>query len=154
MKRFLHGAYTLLGGGLLMSFLPPFFVYTRLSGRYGNHLKERLGYVPVALRRRLSGSPRIWMHAVSLGEVKVGAAVIKALRETIPGCSVVLSTTTQHGRILATQTFGDDVPLVYAPIDFVASVRRALSRVRPDILVFLETEIWLCAICSDTALSR
>ena len=142
MKRFLHGAYTLLGGGLLMSFLPPFFVYTRLSGRYGNHLKERLGYVPVALATKLLGAPRIWIHAVSLGEVKVADSIIKALRRIIPGCSVILSTTTEHGRALARQTFGNDVPLVYAPIDFVASVRRALSRVRPDILVFLETEIW------------
>jgi 3-deoxy-D-manno-octulosonic-acid transferase len=142
MKRFLHGAYTLLGGGLLMSCLPPFFIYTRLSGRYGNHLKERLGYVPAALSTKLLGSPRIWIHAVSLGEVKVAAAIIKALRRIIPGCSVILSTTTEHGRSLARQTFGNDVPLVYAPIDFVASVRRGLSRVRPHVVVFLETEIW------------
>lgn len=142
MKRFLHGAYTVLTGGLFMSCLPPFFIYTRLSGRYGDNLKERLGYVPAALSKELPGSPRIWIHAVSLGEVRVAAPIIKALRRLIPACSVIVSTTTEHGRSLARQTFGDDVPVVYAPIDFVASVRKALSRIRPDILVFLETEIW------------
>jgi len=142
MKRLLQGAYTLLTGGLFMSCLPPFFIYTRLSGRYGDNLGERLGYVPAHLSKKLSGSPRIWIHAVSLGEVKVAAPIIEALSRIIPGCSVILSTTTEHGRSLARQTFGDDVPVVYAPVDFVGSVRTALSRIRPDILVFLETEIW------------
>jgi len=142
MKRLLQGAYTLLTGGLFMSCLPPFFIYTRLSGRYGENLRERLGYVPTRLSKKLSGSPRIWMHAVSLGEVKVAAPIIQALRRIIPGCCVILSTTTEHGRSFARQTFGDDVPVVYGPVDFVPSVRRALSRVRPDILVLLETEIW------------
>jgi len=142
MKRFLHGAYTLLTGGLFMSCLPPFLIYTRLSGRYRENLKERLGYLPAALSKEFRGSPRIWIHAVSLGEVKVAAPIIKALRQVLPACSVLVSTTTEHGRSLAGQILGDDVPVVYAPIDFVASVRKALSRVRPDILVFLETEIW------------
>jgi len=55
---------------------------------------------------------------------------------------VILSTTTEHGRKLAQNTFGQKIPVVYAPIDFVGSVRKALCRVRPDVLVFLETEIW------------
>ena len=69
-------------------------------------------------------------------------SIVKALRQIMPGCSVIVSTVTEHGRELATETFGDDIPVVYAPIDFIGSVRKALFRVHPDILVFLETEIW------------
>lgn len=138
----LYGAYTLLGGGLVMSCLPPFLIYSRLSGRYRENLKERLGCLSPRLVRGLSGSPRIWLHAVSLGEVKVAASIVKALGRIIPTCSVIVSTTTEHGRELARETFADDIPVVYAPIDFIGSVRKALSRVHPDILVFLETEIW------------
>ncbi len=138
----LYGAYTLLTGGLFLSCLPPFWIYTRLSGRHGENLKERLGHVSPKLAQTLSGSPRVWIHAVSLGEVKVAAPIIKALRQILPGCSVMVSTTTKHGRELATETFGEDIPVVYAPIDFIGSVRKALSRVRPDVLVFMETEIW------------
>ena len=138
----LYGAYTLLTGGLFLSCLPSFWIYTRLSGRHSENLKERLGHVSPKLAQILSGSPRIWIHAVSLGEVKVAAPIIKALRQILPGCSVMVSTTTKHGRELATETFGEDIPVVYAPIDFIGSVRKALSRVRPDVLVFMETEIW------------
>jgi 3-deoxy-D-manno-octulosonic-acid transferase len=140
--KILYGAYTVLTGGLFLFCVPPFWVYTRLSGRYRENLKERLGHVPQKLTQTLSGSPRIWIHAVSLGEVKVAAPIIKALRQILPGCSVMVSTTTKHGRELATETFGEDIPVVYAPIDFIGSVRKALSRVHPDVLVFMETEIW------------
>jgi 3-deoxy-D-manno-octulosonic-acid transferase len=90
----------------------------------------------------LSGSPRIWIHAVSLGEVKVASSIINALRQILPACSVIVSTVTEHGRKLATETFGEDIPVVYAPVDFIGSVRKALSSVHPDVLVFMETEIW------------
>ncbi len=140
--KLLYGAYTALTSGLFLSCLPPFWIYTRLSRRHGEHLRERVGYIPPDIGRALSGSPRIWIHAVSLGEVKVAAAIIKALREFLPSCSVMVSTTTKHGRELAIENFGQDIPVVYAPIDFIGSVRKALSRARPDVLVFLETEIW------------
>ena len=140
--KILYGAYTLLTGGLFLVCVPPFWAYTRLSGRYGEGLKERLGHVSPKLAQTLSGSPRVWIHAVSLGEVRVAAPIIKALRQILPGCSVMVSTTTKHGRELAAETFGEDIPVVYAPIDFIGSVRKALSRVHPDVLVLMETEIW------------
>jgi len=138
----LYGAYTLFTSSLFLSCLPPFWIYTRLRGRHGENLKERLGHIPPKLVQTLSGAPRIWIHAVSLGEVKVADSIINALRRTIPACSVIVSTTTKHGRELATETFGEDIPVVYAPVDFIGSVRKALSSVHPDVLVFMETEIW------------
>ena len=137
-----YGAYIFLTSGLFFLCLPPFLLYTRLSGQYRKNLKERLGYIPSKLLKSLSGSPRIWIHAVSLGEIKVADSIIKALRQRMPACSVIVSTTTEHGRELATESFGNDVPVVYAPIDFIGSVRKALFHIHPDILVFLETEIW------------
>lgn len=138
----LYGAYTIATCGLFMSCLLPFWIYTRLSGRHGKDLGERLGFVPPKLWQTHSGSPRIWIQAVSLGEVKVAVPIISALRRILPACSVILSTTTEHGRQLARDTFEEDIPVVYAPVDFIGSVRKALSRARPDILVLLETEIW------------
>ncbi|MCK4488415.1 MAG: hypothetical protein KAU38_16855 [Desulfobacterales bacterium] len=140
--NFVYAAYIALTSGLFVSCLPPFWIYTRLSGRYRKGFGERLGFVPRTLTQRLSGSPRIWIHAVSLGEVRAAAPLAEALKRIIPGCSVIISTTTEQGRDLAMETFEEDTPVVYAPIDFIGSVYKALSRVRPDVLVFLETEIW------------
>jgi 3-deoxy-D-manno-octulosonic-acid transferase len=68
--------------------------------------------------------------------------MVRSLRELIPDCSVILSAATDHGIKLARETFGEDMPIVYAPVDTIFSVRMALSRLRPDVLAFLETEIW------------
>jgi 3-deoxy-D-manno-octulosonic-acid transferase len=142
MNRILYGAYAVLGSGLFVSCFPPFYLYSRLAGRYGDNLEERLGFVPLQVARNLAGSPRIWFHAVSLGEVGAAAPIVKALKDILPGSSILVSTTTGHGRELARKTFEKDIPVIFGPIDFVVAVRKALARVRPEILVFLETEIW------------
>ena len=142
VMNILYGAYTLLNSSLFFSCLPPFWVYTRLSGRHRENLKERLGYIPSNLLHTVSVSPRVWIHAASLGEIKVADSIVKALRRILPAFSVIVSTVTEHGRELAIETFGDEIPVVYAPVDFIGSVRKALSSVHPDVLVFMETEIW------------
>lgn len=137
----LYTAYTLLASGIFLIGFPPFWLYAQLSGRHRKGLKERLGFVPRKVREGPSHEPRIWIHAVSLGEVRVAAPIIAYLRQLIPEGSLILSTTTDHGRDFANDTIGD-IPILYAPIDMTFSVRKALSRVRPTVMVFLETEIW------------
>jgi 3-deoxy-D-manno-octulosonic-acid transferase len=138
----LYCPYTILTSALFIFLFPAFWIYSLVTGRYAQHLKERLGFVPPEVVQNFSGHPKIWIQAVSLGEVKVAASIIEALRRVMPNCSLILSTTTEHGRKLAEETFGKEIPVVYAPFDFVGSVRKALSTVRPDVMVFLETEIW------------
>ncbi len=130
-------AYALASAGL-----PAFRLYSRLSGRYRRGFRQRLGFVPPGASALLTGCPRLWIHAVSLGEIQVAASMIRALEEAIPGCSLLVSTTTEHGFDLARDLFGEAFPLVFAPVDLPFSVRKALRRVRPHALVFLETELW------------
>lgn len=124
-----------------MAGLPPFWLYTRLTGRFRKGLKERLGLFPARELRRLHPSRRIWIHAASLGEVRVARSIMNQLERLVPGCQVILSTNTDHGHDLAHELF-DTASVVYAPFDFFPSVRKAVSAVNPDVMVFLETEIW------------
>ena len=137
----LYKAYTTLGSGIFMAGLPPFWLYTRLTGRFRKGLKERLGLFPARELRRLHPSRRIWIHAASLGEVRVARSIMNHLEKLVPGCEVILSTNTDHGHDLAHELF-DTASVVYAPFDFFPSVRKAISAVTPDVMVFLETEIW------------
>ena len=138
----LYWVYMVFTSLLFLILLPFFLLYTRITGRYRHHLGERLGFIPFGAVKRLGGRPRIWIHAVSLGEVKVAASIITALKRVMPSCSIIISSMTEHGRNLARETFGEETLVVYAPIDFVGSVRKALSLLRPDAMIFLETEIW------------
>ncbi|MDD5207387.1 MAG: glycosyltransferase N-terminal domain-containing protein, partial [Desulfobacterales bacterium] len=82
----LYRAYTALGSGIFFSCLGPFWAYTKISGRRRKDLRERAGLVP-RLTAMNSGSLRIWLHAASLGEVRVAAGLKQHLQDLLPGCS-------------------------------------------------------------------
>ena len=138
---FLYKAYTALGSGVLAAGLPPFWAYTRLSGRFRRGFKERLGFFPRRNVRAGRDSKRLWVHAASLGEVRVARSITKDLVERMPGSEVIVTTNTEHGHDLAHELF-DPGAVFYAPLDFVPSVRNTLSAVDPKVMVFLETELW------------
>lgn len=135
-------AYKLLGTLLTFIGIIPFLIFTVLSGKYGENLKERFGYIPNGIKRTPSHAIRIWIHAVSLGEIKVAKSIVAEIKTSSPECSVVLSTTTEHGRALAKEMFPSEVQVIYAPIDIFLVVKKVIRLVNPDILIFLETEIW------------
>jgi 3-deoxy-D-manno-octulosonic-acid transferase len=137
----LYRTYSAIGSGIFFSCLAPFWAYARITGRHREGLRERVGLIAPHLLHQASGSPRIWLHAASLGEVTVAGALRTHLQSMAPGCSILLSTSTEHGRNLARELFQDS-PIIYAPLDTPFSVRRALAKMRPDVMVFLETEIW------------
>lgn len=140
--NFAYKAYNFINIGLFFTLLPPFWFYARLTGRFKDGLGQRLGFYPNSLVNAISGSPRIWIHAASVGEVNGAVAIIESLTRLMPDCAIILSTTTIHGQSWARERFGPEITCIYAPLDFIVSVRKALSAIQPDILVCLETEIW------------
>ena len=135
-------AYHFFSNVLFLFFLPLYIIYSVITGRFGQRTRQRLGLYPPSLTVGISGSPRIWLHAVSVGEVGTAVAIIEALTTAMPDCAIVLSTTTTSGQNFAREKLPAKVTLIYAPFDFIPSVRGALSAIRPNILVLLETEIW------------
>jgi 3-deoxy-D-manno-octulosonic-acid transferase len=132
----MYAVYRLLTSAL---FLP-----VSLIGQYirDDGMRQRLGNYSESLIRQISGTPRIWVHAVSVGEVGVAVSVINALKKMMPDCAIILSTTTAHGQNFARHKLDNMAVCIYAPLDFPIAIRRALAAIRPDIMIFLETEIW------------
>jgi 3-deoxy-D-manno-octulosonic-acid transferase len=137
-----YKAYSFLSSGVFLTCFPPFWLYSRITGRFRKNINQRLGLYPEDMVQKIIGSPRIWMHAASVGEVNAAVSIIESLYERIPDCVVILSTTTEHGQAFARNSLGSKAVCIYAPLDFVVSVRRALTTFKPDVLVCLETEIW------------
>ena len=103
---------------------------------YRRHWRERFGFVEPA------GPGTLWIHAVSVGEVRAAAPLVAALRRRWPERPVLLTTTTPTGRATAAELFGDVVPCAYLPYDLPGSVGRFLTGVSPELAVVMETEIW------------
>lgn len=137
-----YTAYNLIGSVLFFALLPSFWLCRRTGGRFRKSLYQRLGQYGPETVRGISGSPRIWIHAVSVGEIQAAGPIIDALCARAPDSAIILSTTTEQGQRLARKKFGTLATCIYAPFDFILSVREALTTLRPDALVMLETEIW------------
>jgi 3-deoxy-D-manno-octulosonic-acid transferase len=101
--------------------------------------KQRAGFVP---RLRVSAATRIWVHAVSVGEVQLARQLLAELRTLRPDLEALLTSTTRAGRKLALDAQLPGTWVSALPIDLPFCVARALDRSRPGLLVLLETEIW------------
>ncbi|HVN98599.1 MAG TPA: lipid IV(A) 3-deoxy-D-manno-octulosonic acid transferase [Steroidobacteraceae bacterium] len=99
---------------------------------------ERFGSGPP-----LAGNGRtLWLHAVSVGEVQAAASLVAAMQREWPDLRLAATSATPAGRARATAAFGAGVEARYAPYDLPWSVRAALRRLRPELLVVMETELW------------
>jgi len=108
---------------------------------YARNIGERFGFLPASICPTLPGA--VWLHAVSVGEVIAAIPLIRALRVALPDAPVYVSVSTLAGRAMAGQKLACIADGVfYAPLDYVFAVRRVLRRLRPALLVIMETEIW------------
>jgi 3-deoxy-D-manno-octulosonic-acid transferase len=84
----------------------------------------------------------LWVHAVSVGEVNAAIPLVNALRERHPGRPLLITTITPTGSARVRALWGEGVHHVYLPYDLHGMVRRFLERVRPSLVVVIETELW------------
>jgi len=127
---------------LIVPFLVPWYLlrYVR-RGRLRKGIGERLGFVSREKLSLLEGFDTIWVHAVSVGETMAVRPLLKALKVRYPERKIVLSTVTETGRGIA-ETLSDADLCIYFPFDFRFAVRPALEKLRPSLIVVVETEIW------------
>lgn len=115
------------------------FDWTR-KGKYAAGVWQRLGYLPEFERGE---KPVLWLHCVSVGETQAARPLVKKILENFPEYRLVVSTTTNTGQKLAEEIFAGDAELVfYFPLDWKFTVRRALQKIKPSVVLLMETELW------------
>ncbi len=111
------------------------------SRRYVNRLSQRFGFGlhPAGLA---GDDDRIWIHAVSVGEVNAAIPLIHALQKNYPERRFTITTMTPTGSDRVVQNFNDAVHHCYLPYDYPGAVKRFLNRLNPSMAIIMETEIW------------
>ena len=104
--------------------------------RYRASFRARTGRVPPLPKAR-----RVWVHGVSVGEVKNLARLVEAVASRHPDVDIVVSATTPTGFDLARRLYPGRTVVQY-PLDFGIFPGRALDRVQPDCVLLMELEIW------------
>jgi 3-deoxy-D-manno-octulosonic-acid transferase len=131
---FLLYSFLLTIGFLL--FLPRFL----FQKKYAASFCERLGHLPDF---DAGGNAVVWLHCVSVGETQAARPLVKELLKAFPDYKLVVSTTTLTGQTLAREIFAGEASLVfYFPFDWRFTVRRVLKKIKPDVILLMETELW------------
>jgi len=103
---------------------------------YLEHWGERLALGPAP------GAGALWIHAVSVGEMRAAQPLIAALRAAHPDLPLLLSCMTPTGRATAEALYGDFARIVYLPYDYAWLMRRFMRRLQPRAGILMETELW------------
>lgn len=123
----------LLAIGLVLA--SPYLLFRALVGKHG--LRERLGFwnfVP-------DGRKTVWFHSASVGELKIISTILPELQKMAPELRFVITSVTKTGRENA-RKLNLAAEHYYLPIDFKLAVDRVIARVKPELLVIVETELW------------
>lgn len=131
-------AYNLLVVGLLPVGLVLLGWRLLVRPEYRAGLGERFGRVAASPE----GRPVLWLHAVSVGEVISAAPLVAALRARHPTAHLVISCGTPTGRAMANERLAGADRVIYLPWDLPGAVNAALAKVRPDLFVLVESELW------------
>ncbi len=124
---------------VLIALFSPLLLFSALrKGKYREGWGAKLlGRVPIRSGRQ----PCVWLHAVSVGEVNLLQPILAELTCLNPTWEYVISTTTRTGYALARKKYASHI-VFYCPLDFSWAVRNAMRRIRPDLLVLAELELW------------
>lgn len=122
--------------------LPRFLLRMWKRGGYRKGFGQRFARYPAGVVKRLGEMPRVWIHAVSVGEVYVALRFVAELRECSPEMGFVVTTTTSTGHRIAAERMDPRDVLLYFPADFPPVVSRALDVIKPRALILTECELW------------
>jgi 3-deoxy-D-manno-octulosonic-acid transferase len=103
-----------------------------------DRLQERFG---IAGRERGPGQ-LVWVHASSIGESLSVLSLINAIEARWPSLQLLLTTGTVSSAQLMAERLPDSVTHQFVPIDLPAAVDRFYDHWRPDLILFVESELW------------
>jgi len=125
---------------IVLIFICPFQYLKRPRKNRKGWLKEKFGFFQFSFP--ISQSSVIWVHAVSVGEVMAALPLLKKLKERYPSKGIILSTITDTGRKVARKGAPKGTTVVYLPFDIPLILNAVIKRVKPEILIVIETELW------------
>ncbi len=136
-----------LGWGLIW---PQALLYYRIrslvDGKYAASHLHRMGLIPPDIK---VDEPTIWIHALSVGETLSVAPLVRALNQSWPEAGIVFSTATETGQKLARKTLTPWVrSFFYLPHDLPLVMDRLVRRIRPELFIQVETDLWPNLLCA------
>ncbi|MFC1837349.1 3-deoxy-D-manno-octulosonic acid transferase, partial [Thermodesulfobacteriota bacterium] len=141
MNIFLYNIFQVFS---LILLFPLLLVKAIISPKYRGRIFLRLGFGIEELAQKLpEGRQRIWIHALSVGEVLSAQPLVRDLRAACPAVTLIFSASTKTGEELAREVLGSEIDLfVPFPLDIYSNARKFIDRIAADLFVLIETDFW------------
>ncbi len=118
----------------------PYYLWKRRDELSGARWRERFGKLQESFQQAQQGA--IWIHAVSVGETLAVERLTREMHAMFPGRKIFMSSVTPAGRAAGEGRIPAVAGRFYLPLDWRRAVRSSLDRIRPSLLVIVETELW------------
>ncbi len=133
--------YRITVGLLFYCSLPISLLFVWITGKHREGLLQRFGLYPQNVDKGKK-KRNIWLHAASVGEVQAARAIIAEIRKQLGESNIFLTTMTLAGRKVAESQIEPKVSCYLAPLDIPGIVELAIKRIKPDVYICIETELW------------
>lgn len=141
MKRITLFLYNLLFLPVLLILLPGYLLRMRRRGGYGNKVFQRFGIIELTTLERI-GRGRIWIHAVSVGEVGIALRFAREYHRRNPSERFLVTSTTSTGLSILERSASEWLEPMANPVDFPFLTGSLIRKVRPSALIMVEADLW------------
>ncbi len=124
---------------LLLVFSPLIAIKVLIDPQFRQNFRARLFPTPIPAEEG-SSSKRIWVHAASIGEIRIAIKLINAWKDKDPHLSFFITTNTVQSKELGFKE--TEVPVCVGPFDLSWTINRFIKQSSPEHLILIETEIW------------
>lgn len=124
--------------GLYFFVLFPKFLIDRIKGKRHPAFLQRMGFFLPSLKSK----EVIWIHAVSVGEIKAASPFYRILKEKFPKYAFCITTTTATGFEEAKRSLPNAEAYLYAPLDFSFVAKRFVKKIHPKLYFLVESDFW------------
>lgn len=134
--------YNIVQIALLLILSPFIIVFGGAKKKYRDRIPKRLGFGLFGAIKGLKQGPRIWIHALSVGEAASAKPLVRSIKNDMPGAVIIFSTTTSGGGKYAKQMSQQVDAFVPFPFDVYWCVKYFIKILSPDLFILIETDFW------------
>jgi 3-deoxy-D-manno-octulosonic-acid transferase len=128
---------------ILSLLLWPKILWNRVFlGKYKGNFLQRLGIKLPQFTIPQKRRPIVWIHCVSVGEVRACSAIASQLKEDNHETYLIISTVTETGQKEARRTIPYADSYFFLPLDLAPVMRKIVRKIRPNLFLLAETDFW------------
>ena len=134
---------------LFILILPKSLFRMSKRGGYKKNILQRVGFFDEDIKKNTN--QKIWIHGVSVGEIRIALAFINQIRNKNPQVNFLISTTTSTAYKIAEIKKSKLDLLIYFPIDLPIFIIKIIKTFNIKKIILIESEFWpnLIRICSN-----